>query len=318
MNREIKSDGSGTGVVVTPTSQILAGPGVIPGGPGDGWEESAATVFDRLDVSETTRSQYRREIRPFLKFMRHRGGTLTPTILLDWKRRLEKRTDIGTGTKKKYLNVARVLLRELHRWHPDRIPDLVTGVRGFRVEQSHKKNPITDDEIERVWKYLDAVSDLRLKTLFGLMYYQGLRRVEISRLLVEDFDAEEKSILVHGKGRDDKERISAHPRMVTLMQDYLEDGGLRSGPLFPSRKRPGKGLSPNMLWRLVMGVHKELGIRKNSHSWRKVFTSRLLASGMNLLEVRLFTRHRSVEMLQVYADRLDKDKMLPTFYAAFE
>ena len=250
--------------------------------------------------------------------MQHRGGTLTPTILLDWKRRLQTRTDIGTGTKKKYLNVARVLLRELHRWHPDRIPDLVTGVRGFRVNQIHKRNPITDDDLRRVWDFLYSESDLRLMVIIGLLYYQGLRRVELSRLLVEDFNRESKTLLVHGKGRDDKEPVDLHPRMLEILVAYLDEYALRSGPLFPSRRRLGFGLSSNMIWRMVMAIHKQLGVAKNVHAYRKVFTSKLIESGMNLLEVRQYTRHRDVTQLQVYYDRLDKNKTLPTYYEAFE
>lgn len=41
----------------------------------------------------------------------------------------------------------------------------------------------------------------RRSVLFGLIYYQGLRRVEISRIVVEDFDSEAKQLLIHGKGR---------------------------------------------------------------------------------------------------------------------
>ena len=249
--------------------------------------------------------------------MGRRGGSLDPTVLLDWKRRLEKRTDIGTGTKKKYLNVARVLLRELHRWHPAQIPDLGSGVRGFRVNQIHKRNPITDGELNRIWEYLRSKEDCRLTAIFGLLYYQGLRRVEVSRLSVEDFHRDSNTLLVHGKGRDDKEPVDLHPQMLIILAAYLDDAELRSGPLFPSRARPGHGLSTSMIWRLVMGVHKQLGIRKNIHAYRKVFTSKLIESGLNLLEVRQYTRHRDVSQLQVYYDRIDKNKTLPTYYEAF-
>ncbi len=172
-------------------------------------------------------------------------------------------------------------------------------------------------ELQRVWDYLASNDDTRLKVIVGLLYYQGMRRVEVARLSVEDFNRESKTLLVHGKGRDDKEPVDLHPQMAVILVGYFDEYELRSGPMFPSRRRPGFGLSANMLWRLVMDVHKRLGIRKTIHAYRKVFTSRLIESGLNLLEVRQYTRHRDVTQLQVYYDRLDKNKTLPTYYAAF-
>ncbi len=66
-----------------------------------------------------------------------------------------------------------------------------------------------------------------------------------------------------------------------------------------------------------MDVHKRLGIRKNVHAYRKVFTSKLIESGLNLLEVRQYTRHRDLSQLQVYWDRIDKRRTLKTYYEAF-
>lgn len=193
--------------------------------------------------------------------------------------------------------MARVLLRELHRWHPHRIPDLTKGVRSFQVTRVHKRSPLTDEDIRQVWDYLEAEGDLRTKTIIGLLYYQGLRRIEVTRLKAEDFHAGSKTLFVHGKGGDDKEPCDLHPRMMEILTQYLESQNIRSGPLFPSRRRKGKGLSSNMIWRIVKGVHRQVGISKNVHAYRKAFTSKLIDSGLNILEVRQYTRHRDVSQL---------------------
>ena len=66
-----------------------------------------------------------------------------------------------------------------------------------------------------------------------------------------------------------------------------------------------------------MKIHRELGISSNLHGWRKVFTSKLINSGMGLLTVQTFTRHKSIDQLQIYYDRLDKESSLPTYYESF-
>jgi len=81
-----------------------------------------------------------------------------------------------------------------------------------------------------------------------------------------------------------------------------------------TEERNEESLSSNMSYRLVMKAHRQLGIAKNVHAYRKVFTSKLIESGLNLLEVQSYTRHRDVSQLQVYYERLDKAKTLPTYY----
>jgi integrase len=274
-------------------------------------------VIDAIDISETSRRQYKREVLPFLKWLG--PNQVHPNILLDYKRYLQGLTDIGSGTKSKYLTVARVFLRELYRLRV--IPlDVTAGIRSFKMSRPHKKSPITDDELGRIWEHLNShEADPRLRVIIGLMYFQGLRRVEVTRLRVEDFNPDAKTLLVWGKGRDDKEVVDCHPRMVLILSEYLSRTRLKSGPLFPSRKKGrGESLSSNMIYRLVVSVHRQLGIAKNVHGYRKVFTSKLIESGLNLLEVQSYTRHRDVSQLQVYYDRLDKAKTLPTYYATFD
>jgi site-specific recombinase XerD len=148
----------------------------LPDNSDGGLDEQVAMVFECMDVSENTRRQYRREVRPFLKFVDARDGHLSPTTLLEWKRCLAARADIAAATKRKYLNVARVLLRELHRWGI--LPDFTKGVKSFQVTRVHKRTPITDEELERIWQYLNSEADLRTRAIIGLLYYQGLRRIE--------------------------------------------------------------------------------------------------------------------------------------------
>ena len=273
-------------------------------------------LFDHVDVSEGTRQQYKREVRPFLAWLRRTRSTLDPTLLIRWKRHLQARTSIGPGSKNKQLTIARVVLRELHRWYPHQIPDLTTGVKSFQVTRVHKRVPLDDGDIRQIWTYLETQGDSRTKAIVALFYFQGLRRVEVTRLNVEDFNPDTKTLLVRGKGRDDHEPVDLHPKTVKLLRAYLRGANLRSGWLFPSRKT-GQGLTGNMIWRIVMRVHQELGLKHNVHAYRKCFTSKLIDSGLNMLEVQAYTRHRDVSQLQIYYDRLNKRKTLRRYYSAF-
>jgi integrase len=265
-----------------------------------GWfPEQVAAVLDGMDVSVATRVQYGREVRHFLAW----AGTrpIHPNILLDFKKHLKARGDISSGTKAKYLAVARAFLRELYR--AQAIPtDLTIGIKGFKVSRAHKRAPISDADIERAAKFIsDDQEDARSRLILALLLFQGLRRIEVTRLLVEDFNRNGKTLMVLGKGHDDKVAVDLHPRTAAILTEYLAKNGPKSGPMFPSSRN-----------------HKELGISdRNAHAWRKAFTTRLIRSGMNLLEVSGYTRHASLEMLQIYYHRLEKTKTLPQYYAAF-
>src|SRR4051812_12094733 len=108
--------------------EVSATVGVLP--------EQVRAILDGMDVSEATRTQYRREVRHFLLWL---GSTpLHPNILLDFKKYLRHRNDIGAGTKAKYLAVARTFLRELYRLGA--IPvDLAAGIKGIKVSRLHKR-----------------------------------------------------------------------------------------------------------------------------------------------------------------------------------
>lgn len=275
-----------------------------------------AEIIDHMDISETTRAQYQREIVYFVSWLNAR--VFHPNILIDFKKHLRARSDIGAGTKAKYLSVARSLCRELYRLQL--IPlDVTAGLKGFRVARQHKRSPISDEDIQRVFQYLATdEADIRARVIIALMLFQGLRRVEVSRLRAEDFNRDAKRLAVLGKGKDDYETVDLHPRTVEILTDYLARNNLKSGPLFPSRKS-GDALTSNAIWRIAMKVHRQLGLGdRNLHGWRKAFTTRLIRSGMNLLEVQGYTRHASLGMLQVYYNRMKKEDTLPTYYAAFQ
>ena len=73
-------------------------------------QERAKEVFDLLDVSETTRADYKYRIGLFLDFTNEKG--FNHNSFLEFKRALAERTDLAISTKNKYLATARVFLKE--------------------------------------------------------------------------------------------------------------------------------------------------------------------------------------------------------------
>jgi integrase len=284
--------------------------------------ESVASVFDTLDVAESTRTEYKWRIQAFFAFLG--GGALNPQSYLEYKRYLGTRNDLSISTKNKYLVAARIFLRELNR--RGLLPaDITLNVRFFQQSKKHKQEGLNDQEMGELTAWLRQLeptpANARLKAIICLMALQGLRQVEVCRLNVADLDFVTKTALVQGKGRDDREPVDLTPQTVAALKDYLKAARVADGPLFPSWHHNPRftRLTPRAIRRLIRQALDDLGIDKTTHGFRHYFTTKLLTAYKgDLLEARQYTRHSGLEMLRVYDDRRKQQADLPRFYGAFE
>lgn len=280
------------------------------------------TIFDSLDISEDTKQDYLSRLPQFLGFVSLNG--VTRDLLLDYKKHLRSRIDLGVSTKNKQLAVARITLRELYRQGVISV-DLSQGVKGFEQVNRHKVAGLSGDEVSRLCKYLlnerDSFSIIRLRAIISLLLFQGLRTVEVCRLDIRDVDIVNSTLLVLGKGRDDKEIIYLHPETTKALTAYLRSSHVKDGPLFYSLlgRRRRERLTTRGLRLIVIRLFEGLGIDKTVHGLRHYFTTRLVEEyKSDLTTVAKYTRHRSLEMLSVYNDSIISQRDLPKYYAAFK
>ena len=282
----------------------------------------AERVFDLLDVSETTRGDYKYRIGLFLDFVKNKG--LNRNSFLEFKRYLGERTDYTIATKNKYLATAKIFLKELNRQGV--LPaDITQNIKTFSQNKKHKRDGLNDEEISKLTAMLKelpkTLQNTRLKAVISLLALQGLRQIEITRLDVRDIDFVSKTAFVKGKGQDDKEPISLHPGTIKHLREYLKINQIKDGALFTSQSNnhKNKRLTTRALRQLVKKTLNDLGIEKTIHGFRHFFTTTLIKTYKgDLLEVAQYTRHKSLEMLQVYNDNIKKEADLPRYYRAFK
>jgi integrase len=281
----------------------------------------AKRIFELLDAGEGTINDYKSRIDSFLDFVNDRG--FNNNSFREYKRHLDNRIDIKSGTKQKYLIAARVWLRELNRVQILKT-DLTSNTKGFKQDKKHKRDGITEEELSLVMdkiKLLESTPEAaRLRALFTILALQGLRQIEIIRLDVTDLDLKSGTCFVKGKGRDDKERIYLHPESVKALTNYLELNKIKSGALFVSNSNRSKNqrLTTRGLREIIKDVLKQLDINNCTHGFRHYFTTKLIKTYKgDVLEVAKYTRHKSLEMLQVYNDNINHQADLPRYYQAF-
>lgn len=283
--------------------------------------DKASKVFDLLDVSEATRKDYKYRIGLFLDFTQERG--LNRNSFLEFKRVLAERTDLAVSTKNKYLATAKIFLKEANR--QGFLPaDITQNIKTFSQSKKHKRDGLNDEEIKKLTEAIrvlpETQQNARLKAILSLLIFQGLRQVEITRLDVKDIDFVSKVAFIQGKGQDDKEPINLHPETVRALQGYLKSYKIADGALFTSQSNNNKNqrLTTRALRAIVKEILDDLGIEKTTHGFRHYFTTTLIRTYEgDLLEVAQYTRHKSLEMLQVYNDNINRKADLPRFYRAF-
>lgn len=290
------------------------------------------TAFSSLDITETTRDEYRARLGNFLKFVAMNG--ISAQSYLQYKQHLAGRVDIGVAAKNKYLVSAKAYLKELHR--NGVLPvDITANVKTFKQSKKHKRNGLTQEEVERLTDWLHNEIDptmpynTRLRALVCLLLLQGLRQIEVSRLNWKDVDLRNGLLFVRGKGRDDKEPVYLHPQTSNALLAYLgtndiirtgTNGKEIDGPLFVSISNSSRGqrLNPKGIRAIIVPVLRTLGIQKSVHGFRHYFTTALIRHYEgHLLQVARYTRHRNLEMLQVYNDAIQFEADLPNYYQVF-
>jgi integrase len=95
---------------------------------------------------------------------------------------------------------------------------------------------------------------------------------------------------------------------------------VKDGALFVSQSNNSK--KQRLTTRTIRNIVKEtlngLGIEKTTHGFRHYFTTTLIKTYKgDLLEVAQYTRHKSLEMLQIYNDNIKRKADLPRYYEAF-
>jgi len=188
-------------------------------------------------------------------------------------------------------NVYCATVRQFFGWAVRR--ELIT--RDPTLDVANAKTPldlprkVADADIEAV---LNA-ADFRARVMITIAVTLGLRRAEIAGMQVEDWDRETDVLLIRGKGS--KERTSAvEGDAKAALTAWVMTLGRSSGPMWPSRVRPGECLSANQVGRIVIEPSEKAGLHITPHQYRHSMASTWIMSGVPLEAVRRQLGHSSI------------------------
>ena len=169
--------------------------------------------------------------------------------------------------------------------------------------------------LEAYRQVLDIVDRNTLKgkrdyAILRLLWDNALRRGELVKANVSDFDPDRRSLTIYGKGRGTQaETISLSESTVAALQEWLCERGKakRNEPLFIALDRASYGhrLTGTAIYKIVQAMAETAGLKKRLSPHRvrhSGITAALDATGGNVRMVQKLSRHARLDTLMVYDD----------------
>lgn len=163
---------------------------------------------------------------------------------------------------------------------------------------------MTVPELERFFK---AISDIRDKAMFRLMYHHGLRAGELGMLDMSDYRAGSSlnldRINIHRLKGSISGETSVVPIAAQAVRAWIRKRGHREGPLFTSRKRGRIGRC--RIWELMQQYGAAAGIppeKRHPHVMKHTCCTHLVSDRReSILDVQKHVGHASINSTLIYA-----------------
>ena len=157
-------------------------------------------------------------------------------------------------------------------------------------------------------RILEAAPDARGRAIVHLCVGMGLRREEVTRIEVGDWERESETMTVRGKG--DHQRVLPVPdEVIDVLEEYLAEHPGRSGPLIRSFKVESEPISANYLGGLVSHWMAAAGVKRapydgvSAHALRHTAASDVLDNCGDLRVVQAMLGHQHLSSTSIYLRR---------------
>ena len=271
--------------------------------------------LEYLDASEKTVQTYTRALRQFFKFLYENNITQPQrTDVLAFRDNLKDKGCKPT-TIKSYI----VAVRLFFQWTNQEglYPNIAEKIKGAKLDQAHKKDYLTVDQIKDVLNNIDTstLTGARDYAIIVLMVTGGLRTIEVSRADMDDMRnvGNSPALYIQGKGREEKTEYVKLPLQVfKAIGRYREMLEKQYDVLFVSTSNNNKGqrLTTRSISGIVKKRLKEAGYTSNrltAHSLRHTAGTLNLMNGGTLEETQQLLRHSNINTTMIYLHHLERE-----------
>lgn len=174
------------------------------------------------------------------------------------------------------------------------------------------KDFLTEDEVNKIFDFLEEKQDLRGIALTYLLYSSAIRINELFQLNKDSIDFEKRKFKVLGKGQ--KERVCYISEIACeKVKQYLDSRTDDIPALFISRQY--NRWSKRTIQRYIKRLVNEVGIYKHitPHSYRHSILTNLRLNGTSLENLQLLAGHSSISTTQATYTHVGLDDISNNF-----
>ncbi len=279
-----------------------------------------------------TRRAYERDIQDFMGFT----GIDAPlgfrlvnrAHVLAWRRALEARALSGATIRRKLAALASLYEFLCDRNAVEQNP--VKGVKRPKVDTYEGKTPALGDHQARALlasPKTETLKGLRDRAILSILLFHALRREEVTRLRVKDFNLMRSGLphlRVQGKG--EKTRfLPTNPATLGHVMEYLERAGHGAdgdGPLFRPLRNTRNGKLDAALTAFGVYEHvvkrymREIGLTGElfaPHALRATAATNALSHDSDIAKVQEWLGHANIQTTRIYDRRSSRPEDSPTF-----
>jgi integrase/recombinase XerD len=286
--------------------------------------------------SKHTRRAYELDIRDFMAFAGITEAVEFRTInrahVLAWRKSIEAR-ELAPATVRRKL----AALASLYEFLCDRNAveqNPVKGVKRPKVDTYEGKTPaLGDHEARRLLEApkTDTLKGLRDRAILSVLLYHALRREELTKLKVKDFNLMRSGVphmRIQGKGAKTR-YLPTHPATLGHILAYLDRSGHghdAESPLFRPVRTTRGGTTADAL--TVHGVYenvvrtylRQIGITGElfaPHALRATAATNALTHDADIAKVQEWLGHANIQTTRGYDRRKTRPEDSPTYRVAY-
>jgi len=286
------------------------------------FEEAIALFLKSLDIRDSSKSTYKRQLKEFFVWCNKRSISAPERDdILAYRHFLKEEQMLASLTVGGYLTAVRRFFDFLEAIKM--YPNVAKGIKGPTRKRGFRKDALTIAQAKKLLKSIDrsSLAGKRDFALLNLMIRTGLRTIEIIRSNREDISTQtgQAVLFIQGKGRDGKdELVVLTQHTLEPIYEYLQERGkLRDeDPVFASHstKNFGRRLTTRSISRIVKDRLRAMGIddkRLTAHSLRHTAITFSLLGGATPQEARALARHADINTTLVYAHNINRIAQAP-------
>lgn len=251
------------------------------------------------EYASSTLEQYRANVQKFIDWCPN-DEEITKDTMLRYKIHLG---EVAGSTNS--INTWVVTINKFLKWLDHK--ELTIKKIKMQTKQS-VEDVLSISDYKRLLRFAKRENRHQLYYIMKILAMTGIRISELQYFTVENLKSNYITVFNKGKERT----IIVRQDLMRSLRKYYKEQGIKSGYVFPSKKKDGKMINSSTIWRqmqIVAGHSKIKKSKVHAHSFRHLFAQVFLNTyNNNITELADILGHNSLDTTRLYTRTSDSQK----------